>query len=202
MKKLHLTLLVLWAAVQVAAASSVTLKWNANPAKENVTGYSLYYGTEPGYYTFSVDVGQVTTKTIAGLTPGQDYYFALKAYNGPFPSPISAEVKYTPDSFTVGLGNASGQMSTKGGPVTFTVNISRTGFDGAVSCNVSGLPPGIMPSFSTNPVTTRSTLTLKGCEFVPAGEYPFTVVGFGCGIAPLTQTVTGTLNKKATLNKK
>ena len=68
---------------------SVTLGWNpptqytngspANPT--DIGGYILYYGTASQHYTVSVDVGNVTTKTIAGLLDTTPYYFVATAYD-------------------------------------------------------------------------------------------------------------------------
>lgn len=56
----------------------LTVTWNANA--EPVDGYKVYWGTESGKYTSSVDVGKVTSYTITGLTNSVSYYIAVKAY--------------------------------------------------------------------------------------------------------------------------
>src|SRR5215813_3859584 len=69
---------------------SVNLMWD--PPKQytdgspvdpttDIGGYILYYGTESQHYTVSVDVGQVRTKTIAGLLDTTPYYFVVTAYD-------------------------------------------------------------------------------------------------------------------------
>jgi len=68
---------------------SVTLSWDPptqytdgsplDPA--DIGGYILYYGTASQNYTVSVDVGDVTTKTIAGLLDTTTYYFVATAYD-------------------------------------------------------------------------------------------------------------------------
>ncbi len=57
----------------------VTLQWDAN-AELNVVGYQIHYGTSPGQYQASIDVGNVTKHTVTGLRSGT-YYFSVKAYN-------------------------------------------------------------------------------------------------------------------------
>jgi Concanavalin A-like lectin/glucanases superfamily/Bacterial Ig-like domain/Bacterial Ig domain len=64
----------------VAGAATVALAWNANP-ENNIGGYILVYGTAPGSYSSSVDVGSTTAHSIASLTSGTRYYFAVRAYN-------------------------------------------------------------------------------------------------------------------------
>jgi len=68
---------------------SVNLGWDpptqytdGSPADPtDIDGYILYYGTESQHYTVSVDVGNVTTKTIAGLLDTTTYYFVVTAYD-------------------------------------------------------------------------------------------------------------------------
>ena len=61
-----------------AQTATLTAAWDANPDPA-VTGYVLQYGTEPGVYTESIDVGNVTSRTITVPT-GYTYYFVVKAY--------------------------------------------------------------------------------------------------------------------------
>jgi chitodextrinase len=72
------------ATTQAAGSDTTTLAWDASTAT-NLSGYRIYYGTAPGTYFQSrgkgVDVGNVTTYTIAGLSSGTRYYFAATAYD-------------------------------------------------------------------------------------------------------------------------
>ena len=65
-----------------AGDSSVTLNWNAN-SESTVTGYIVSYGVTTALGT-EIDVGNVTTYKINGLTNGTTYYFAIHAV-GVFP---------------------------------------------------------------------------------------------------------------------
>jgi hypothetical protein len=65
-----------------AGDSSVTLNWNAN-SESAVTGYIVSYGETAALGT-EIDVGDVTTYEISGLTNGITYYFAVHAV-GDFP---------------------------------------------------------------------------------------------------------------------
>jgi N-acetylmuramoyl-L-alanine amidase len=62
-----------------ARADTVSLAWDLSPDSA-VIGYKLLYGTSPGGYSTTVDVGNRTTYTLPGLVDGQRYYFAVKAY--------------------------------------------------------------------------------------------------------------------------
>jgi hypothetical protein len=65
-----------------AGDSSVTLYWNAN-SESAVTGYLVSYG-ETTALGSEIDIGDVTTYEISGLTNGITYYFAVHAV-GDFP---------------------------------------------------------------------------------------------------------------------
>jgi hypothetical protein len=47
----------------------------------DLAGYIIYYGTASGTYDHSIDVKNVTAYTLTGLTQGQTYYIASKAYD-------------------------------------------------------------------------------------------------------------------------
>lgn len=66
---------------------SAALSWTApthnedGTAIQGLTGYHIYYGTDPSNFDSAVDVtGAATTTTVTGLNPGT-YYFAVAAYN-------------------------------------------------------------------------------------------------------------------------
>ena len=65
---------------------TATLTWIAPSTNVDGTllttlaGYKVYYGTTPGVYT-SVDIGDVNSYRIVGLTKGQTYYFTVTAYD-------------------------------------------------------------------------------------------------------------------------
>jgi len=61
----------------------------------DVTGYKVYYGTDPGNYTNNIDVGNVTQYNISGLEEGPTYYFVARAYNDAGESENSNEVSWS-----------------------------------------------------------------------------------------------------------
>ena len=63
-----------------ARCADVTVAWDANP-EPAVRGYVIYYGTSPGNYTQSIDVGNSTNCLISGLQAGATYYMAVTAYD-------------------------------------------------------------------------------------------------------------------------
>ncbi|HBZ57076.1 MAG TPA: hypothetical protein DEO88_16855, partial [Syntrophobacteraceae bacterium] len=64
---------------QPAHAAQVTLAWDPNSQPE-VTGYKIYWGVKSGSYSNHVDVGKLTTCTLAGLASGTTYYFVATCY--------------------------------------------------------------------------------------------------------------------------
>lgn len=68
------------ATTAAAQAASVTLAWDPS-AEPGIAGYRVEYGTQPGYYTAALDVGNRTLTQVNGLTNGVPYYFVVRAYN-------------------------------------------------------------------------------------------------------------------------
>lgn len=80
-----------------AQAAEVNLAWDANPPSNNVVFYNFRTGIQPGTHTQSVNVGNVTEYTVAGLTLGTTYYFTTTAVNfAGLESGPSNEIAYTP----------------------------------------------------------------------------------------------------------
>lgn len=69
------------------------LAWDAVTGPVPAAGYRIYYGTTPGTYVQVVNVGNVTTTPVMGLSSGTTYYFAATAYDASNnDSPFSNEV--------------------------------------------------------------------------------------------------------------
>ena len=106
----------------VRGQSALTLQWNADP-NPDVAGYQVSYGTQFGVYTTTLDAGAATTCTVTGLSLGQWYYFAVRAYDGAGTAgPYSADVP----GFTTSLVSlASDQASpfAAGTPVAWTTTL-------------------------------------------------------------------------------
>lgn len=66
---------------------AIILDWDApttnadGTALTDLVGYKIHYGTASGVYDHSIDVGNVTTYALAGLTKGQTYYVVATAYD-------------------------------------------------------------------------------------------------------------------------
>ena len=88
-------------AMTLAQAQQVQLSWNTPLQADGTpltgpTSYWLYYGSQRGQYQTRVPVGMATEYTVTNLSPGQTYYFAIKAYNtAGMESTFSNEVSVT-----------------------------------------------------------------------------------------------------------
>src|SRR5262245_23357890 len=67
-------------AAEAATSTSITLMWDRN-ADSVTTGYYVHYGTQPGNYAGSVDVGNATSAVINLPDSTSTYYFAVQAYS-------------------------------------------------------------------------------------------------------------------------
>src|SRR3989442_11290753 len=70
------------------------------------------------------------------------------------------------------------QTIVQGGGTTYAVSITPSGgFTAAVNFGVSGLPGGATASFSPNPATASSTMTVGTGAATPPGSYALTITG-------------------------
>jgi hypothetical protein len=68
-------------AVSAAAnAATLTLAWDPSSGPD-AAGYVVYWGSQSGVYSNSLDVGNQTQQQVSGLADGTTYYFVVKAYN-------------------------------------------------------------------------------------------------------------------------
>ena len=108
----------------LSEAAWIGLAWDANP-EPNIAGYVVMYGTSSRNYTQQIDVGRVTTYAVPGLSTGQRYYLAVKAYNtSGAASTASAEVS--------GIASATDSILTLG-PSTLQFGATKLGAAGALT---------------------------------------------------------------------
>jgi hypothetical protein len=83
---------ILLLSARPAAAGYIGLAWDP-PSNSLVDKYVISYGTAPGVYAASLDVGKATTWFVTGLTDGSTYYLAVKPCNAAgcssYSSPVS-----------------------------------------------------------------------------------------------------------------
>lgn len=79
---LSFVLLCFYVFAPPAHSAAITLAWDPNSPSENIAGYRLYYGTESRNYSSVIDITNGTLKKVNRLAKGNQYYFAVTAYNG------------------------------------------------------------------------------------------------------------------------
>ncbi len=80
-------------------AGDVNLAWDP-VTHASLAGYVIHYGPAAGNYPNSIDVGNVTTKTVTNLTEGATYHFAVAAYDSShvesgLSNDVAATIAYT-----------------------------------------------------------------------------------------------------------
>ena len=80
---------------------------------------------------------------------------------------------------TFTLSGAYGVVNVgQGASATTSISVNQQyGFTGYVNLSVSGLPSGVTASFSPNPVTTGSTITLTASSTAALGQYTVLITG-------------------------
>ena len=143
--------------IAAEAAPSITLTWDQN-TDNATTGYSVHYGTQPGNYAGSVDVGNATSAVINLPDSTNTYYFAVQAYSATGErSAFSPEVSWTPPAPTSALPPTlqnPGSTSTTVGSASVVLRLSATDPAGlALTYSASGLPPGLSIAASTGVIS-------------------------------------------------
>jgi PKD repeat protein len=112
-----------------AQAGQVTLAWDAPTSATSLGGYKVYYGKASGNYTSNKDVGLQTTYTVANLSDGTTYYFAVKAYDASrtTESGFSNEVSKTVGSTAALTANFSANPTSGTAPLKVTFTDTSTG---------------------------------------------------------------------------
>ena len=171
------TLLLLLLLGTSLEAASISLEWDAN-AESDLAGYIMFYGTTSGVYTSQVTVGNQTTWTATGLTAGQHYYFALKAYNhDQLQSSFSAEVHgVAPTGVTPSVLNLNNVNVTEGASGTALATFTAT------------LSPASTQTVTVNYTTVNGTAT-SGSDYVAANG----ILTFAPGVStrPIGVTLKG-----------
>ena len=124
-------ILLLLSLYQPALGADIKLAWDPN-TESDLAGYKVYYGPASGTYGTPLNVGNVTTYTLTGLTYGQTYFIAVTAYDtSDRESGYSNEVSGTAnDSETVST------PSVLSGPTSGTTGTSYTYTTGGSSSNL------------------------------------------------------------------
>ena len=138
----------------LAHAASVVLEWDRN--SDGLTaGYYVYYGTQSGNYTGSVDVGSSTSAVVNLNDPNATYYFAVQAYSSTGEkSPLSPEIAWIQDVTSTG-GTPTSGTPTSGTPSSGTPS-SGTPTGGTPT---SGTPSGGTPNTKAPTLSNPGSMT-------------------------------------------
>jgi hypothetical protein len=123
-----------------------------NDARDNCCGWP-YYNAVPGYDLVTGWGSPAGQGLVDALAPAAPAGFALSS-------------------------SASALNLNPGGSAKTTITVTEAaGFSSAVNLSVSGLPGGITASWSANPASSRSLLTLEAAGSAVRGSYLLTVTG-------------------------
>ena len=117
----------------IDSAAQIKLAWDPSTGP-NVAGYRVYYGTASRTYGTPINVGNVTTYTLNGLSPAVVYYIAVTAcdranYESDYSNEVSGQISETVSRPTVLTGPTGG---TTGHPCTYTTGGSSSTLGHAV----------------------------------------------------------------------
>ncbi len=159
------------------------------------TGYDQYGAAIAPQPTFSWavqsgGVGSIDASSglySAGSTTGSA---TVTASSGSVSGTASVTVANATPDFSLSVSPAS-QSIRRGRTATYSVTITPSnGFSGGVSLSVTGQPAGSTVSFTPNPATNTSTLTVKTSSSAGRTTYALTIRGVSGG---LTHTASASL---------
>ncbi len=166
-----------WAGFMALVNEQATLAKDQLPGFINPTVYSLGKGAEAQFHDVTSGSNPSTVdKTISfQATAGYDL---VTGWGSPASQTfIDALAPWPSAGFQLGLASTSLSVSP-GTSGTLQIGIvARNGFTGAVKLAVSGLPSGVSASWSANPISDASVLTLAAADDLPRGEYRIEVTG-------------------------
>jgi len=135
-----------------AGNSQVDLSWSAASGAQ---GYYVKYGTQSGVYSDTINVGDVTSHSVNGLTNGTTYYFAVSAFNADGESAHSNEKSATPQGQPPAAPDLISAVGGEG-----QVDLSWSTVSGANDYNVKyGVQSGIYADTINVGDSTSDTIT-------------------------------------------
>jgi hypothetical protein len=136
-------------------------------------------------FTWSVSGGGTISAT-GVFTAGAVGSFTVTATSGSVTGTASVTVTSTPADFSLSVSPTSRSVR-RGGTTTYTVTINPVnGFAGAVTLSLTGQPSGSTVSFSPNPASTSSTLTVRVPSNASRRTYTLTIKGVSGSLSHTT----------------
>lgn len=153
-----LAALVLAVLFSPQVTGDLTLAWDAATDNGLTVGYHVGVGTVSQSYPNPVDVGLVTQYTVYGLTFGQQYYFAVRAYGSDGQvSAWSEEVRSI--LFHIAQPLAVGVSADKASPQPFNTRVLWT-------ATATGGTPPYTYTWSVQNSTGAQVTTATGATFL------------------------------------
>src|SRR5207249_946006 len=126
--------------------------------------------------------------TTSPTTPTGTYTLTITGVSGSLTHTTTISLVVNPTSEERLVGTQASQTVPQGGSTSYSVTISPTrGDTGQVTLSVSGLHTGANGSFTPNPATASSTLSVTTSPTTPTGTYTLTLTGVS---GSLTHTTT------------
>ena len=161
-----------------APASNVTVtsfsaNWIASSGN-GVSGYYLDVATDAGFTTLvagfnNLNVGNVTTYSVTGLTPGINYYWRLRAYSSGGTSTNSSSILTVslplPPTFSIPPAPAISKTQTTFMAV-WNASVGATGY--YIDVALDGLFTNILPSFNNKDIGNVTQFNVTGLS---PGQY-------------------------------
>ena len=139
--------------------------------------------------------------TTATTTPNGTYPLTVRGVNGTLShsAPATLVVNPAPD-FSLSAAPSSRSIGGSVSSTTYSITVTPiNGFNSPVSLSASGPLIGALGTFSPNPATASSTLTVSIMPNTPAGTYTLTLTGTSGGLSHST-TVTLIVNADFSLS--
>ncbi len=155
-----------------------------------------------GVYTNPVNGSQKTFANIAGHRdvvatdcPGGVFYSTLPQIRADVAAMIAGSPPPPPPAGNFALSvSPTSRTVTRGSSTTYSVTITPSeGFAASVSLSVDGLPSGTTGTFSPNPATSTSMLSVQTSRSTPTGTFSLTIRGTS---GNLTRSTTANLQVK------
>jgi len=187
---------------------------NASPASQTVTqgnsaGYNVIITPTNGFsgpVTFSVTglptgatasfvpnpatTSSILMVTAGSATPAGTYTLTITGTSGSLTHTKTVTLVVPAPDFGLSVSPSS-QTVVQGTSTSYNVTINPTnGFSGQVTFGVAGLPTGASGSFTPNPGSSSSTLSVTTSSTTPVGSYTLTITGIS---GALTHTAAVTL---------
>jgi len=125
--------------------------------------------------------GTLTLTTTNAAAPGQ-YTLTISGTSGTQTVTTTIDLGIYAPGFTL-YSSAYGLTMNQSSSATATIGVSpQYGFTGSVNFAASGLPSGVTASFSPNPATGNSTLTLVTSKTATPGSANVTITGSSGGL--------------------